>query len=137
METSKRGYSDSEIQALFEIGRLHLVAGDLGAAEAIFRGLADLSTEYLPAWLGIAYVKYLEGDFEAGLHAARQAMRVDPNSISGLLMLINGLLCTEDINSAGAFLGEAREQLEVSVPPVEHRRLYKMLLARYQLSVRR
>jgi hypothetical protein len=133
MEISRR-YSDSELQAIFEVGRLHIVAGEIGAGEAIFRGLSEVSADYLPAWLGIAYARYLEGDFEAGLQAARQAIRIEPNSISGLLMLVNGLLCTEDINSAGAFLGEVREQLEVSTPSAEHRKLYKMLLARYQLE---
>lgn len=133
MELSRR-YSDAEVQAIFEVGRLQVVAGEIGAGEAIFRGLTDVAPDYLPAWIGIAYARYIEGDFEAGLQAARQAVRVDPNSIAGLLMLVNGLLCTDDINSAGAFLGEAREQLEVSAPPAEHRKLYKLLLARYQLE---
>lgn len=133
MEISRR-YTDSEVQAIFEIGRMHVVAGEIGAGEAIFRGLTDASPDYLPAWLGLSYARYIEGDFEAGLQASRQAMRIDPNSIPGLLMLVNGLLCTDDINSAGAFLGEVREQLEVSTPTAEHRRLYKMLLARYQLE---
>ncbi len=135
MESARR-YSDNEMAAIFEVGRLHLAAGDLGAGETIFRGLIELTSDFVPAWLGVAYVKFLEGDFEAGLQAARQAIRIEPNSISGLLMLVNGLLCTSDLNSAGAFLGELREQLEISVPPVEHRRLYKFLLARYQSGLR-
>lgn len=132
-EVLKRGYSDEEVQHLYELGRLCLENGDLRRAEAILTGLTHIAPEFAPAWLGVSYIHIQNKNQDGALQAAHQALRVEPESVEAMLFLISCLLTHGDFNSAGTYLGEVGERVEsggVGNPNVV--RFYRGQLARYQ-----
>lgn len=132
-EVLKRGYSDEEISAIYELGRLSLENGDLRRAEAIMSGLTEVAPDFACAWLGMAYLHIQNQDFEAALTATRQALRVDPNFVEATLFLVTCLLTTGDVNSAGTYLGELGEMIESgAIEDPLMIRFYRTQLARYQ-----
>ncbi len=128
----KRGYSDAEINHIYELGRFHLENGDVTRAEPIMLGITAVAPEFLPAWLGLAYINLLQGNQDAAMATSRQAVKIDPNSIEAHLMLVTCLLGAGDYNSAGALLGEVQERLDRGEGTSNLTRYYKAQLARYE-----
>lgn len=129
----KRGYTDDEIDQIYELGRLSLANGNLRTAEGIFEGLTQVAPDYSPAWLGLAYVGIYRGNIDSAVFASRQALRIDPHFPEALLYLASCLMSSGDYNSAGTHLGEVAEQIEsgqIDDPSVQ--RFYRIQLARFQ-----
>lgn len=132
-EVLKRGYTDEEIAALYELARLSLENGDLRRGEAIMHGLTEVAPDFSPAWLGMAYIHIQNQDFEAGLIATRQALKIDPGFQEAMLYLVACLLTTGDFSSAGTYLGELGEMIESgALESPNMLRFYRAQLARYQ-----
>jgi len=129
----KRGYSDEEIQHIYELGRFHLENGNVSRAEPIMLGLTGVAPEFVPAWLALSYIYLIQGNDDSALNAARHAQRLDVNSVEALLFLVTALLGGGDYNTAGAYLGEVQEKIEAGAndnPNVV--RYYRAQLARYE-----
>ncbi|NMC61688.1 MAG: hypothetical protein GYA55_00825 [SAR324 cluster bacterium] len=129
----KRGYSDEEIDNIYELGRILLEAGQLKRAEILFNGITEIVPEYAPAWLGLSYIHIQQKAYDTAAWAARLALQHDPDFIEGMLYLIACLLILGDLNTAGTFLGEVGERIENgTVTQPDLIRFYRMQLARYE-----
>ncbi len=131
-ELMKRTYSEDEIECLYELGRFSLENGELRRAETIFVGLTEVAPDFASAWLGLVYVFNSRQDWDGAIAAARQALRIDPQSLPALLMLTSALLNAGDVTTAGSYLGEIQDRLEEGETiPATHIRIFKALLARH------
>jgi len=128
----KRGYSDAEIDHIYELGRFHLENGNMASAEPLMQGITVVAPEYVPAWLGLCYIHLLQGNQDSAMNTARHALRLDQNSIEASLFLITCLLSIGDFTSAGALLGEVADRLERGEGSVNLKRYYRAQLARYE-----
>ena len=132
-EVPRRGYSEEELSHIYELGRFCLENGEFRRAEAIMSGLNEVAPEFGPAWLGTCYIHTQSKNFDAAVHAARQALRADSESIEAMLFLVCCLLTTKDFNAAGSYLGEVGERFESGgVEKPNLLRYYRTQLARYQ-----
>lgn len=132
-ESKRRGYSLDEIDAIYELGRLHLSSGNIQAAEHIMQGLVSIVPDYAPAWLGLSYINGMNHNHDAALFAARQAVRIEISSTEAQLFLIACLLTVEDYNTAGTYLGEVGDRIDSgSVDNSYLIRFFKSQLVRYQ-----
>lgn len=133
MDIQRSGYSDEEVQFVYELGRFCLENGDVRRGEQVMQGLTQVAPEFAPAWLGLSYIHILQNNFDAAIYAARQALNVQPNFLEAMLFLVACLLTTEDYTAAGTYLGELGERIEAGGVDNPHiTRFYKMQLGRYQ-----
>ena len=132
-EILKRGYSDEEIAHIYELGRFFIENGQLSRASAIMHGLVEIVPDYYPAWLGLAYLQIASKNLDAAAHAARQALRSNPDSIETQLFAASCLLTLGDHSGAGTLLGEVGERIESgNVTDADIVRFFKVQLARYE-----
>ena len=132
-EVLKRGYSDTELTQLYELGRSFLENGQIKQAETIMSGLTTVAPEFLPAWLGLVYVLLHKKENDAALSAARHAHRLNPESDEATLYLITCLINTGDYNAAGTLLGEVGDRFTSGATDNQNLlRFYRAQLARYQ-----
>jgi tetratricopeptide (TPR) repeat protein len=131
-ELLKRGYSDQEIANIYELGRFFLENGDLRRAEEIFNGIVIIAPDFAPAWLGVAYLRIQNRNFDEAVTATKQALRSEPDSLVAMLYLVACLLVVGDFNSAGTYLGEVAERIEGKEVHPNILRFFKNQLVRYQ-----
>jgi Tfp pilus assembly protein PilF len=132
-ELLKRGYTDSELELIYGLARFQLETGNLRRAEAILVGITCVAPDYLPGWLGMVYVHCINRQFDAAQVAARQAIRIDPDSLESVLFLTATMIMTGDFNGAGSLLGEVNERLSgQSIQNPNINRFFRLLLVRYQ-----
>lgn len=132
-DIGQRSYRSNEICHIYELGKLLLENGDFRGGLAIMEGITEVAPDYIPAWLGLCYIHFQNGDIELAGKAAGRALRRDPESLSAQLYYITHLLCIGDFTAAGSYLGEVAEKIdrgEVHSPDII--RFYKMQLARYE-----
>ena len=136
LEPISSGYSDDEVSHLYELGRFMLENGELRRAESVFLGLNKAAPDFASAWLGMSYVHIHDKNWDEAIHCARQALRIQPDSNVAMLYLVACLLTTGDFNSAGTYLGEVGERIEVGqVKNSAVIRFYRAQLARFQMMV--
>ena len=132
-EAHRRGYSDDELAQIYELGRFSLENGDVRRAESIMFGLNEVAPEFAPGWLGSCTIHTQNKNYDGAVHAARQALRADPESPEAMLYLICCLLTVKDFNAAGSFLGEVGERVDTNAINTPNLlRFYRAQLARYQ-----
>ena len=132
-EPSKRGYSQDELEQIYELAKACLEIGQVRRAEILFSGLNEVAQDFGPAWLGSCYIQILHSNYDLATTAAQQALRSDPESTEAMVYLAAVFLTTGDFNSAGTYLGEVGERIEMGKVQNPHTiRAYKMQLARYQ-----
>lgn len=132
-EVVKRGYSDEEVAHLYELARFSLENGHTRRAESITVGLVEVAPEFGPAWLALSFIHIQNASYDAAISAAKQALKIDPQSLAGMLFLVTCYLNTGDFNSAGTLLGEVGERIDSGAagdPSVV--RFYRAQLARFQ-----
>jgi Flp pilus assembly protein TadD len=132
-ELLKRGYSEDEIAALYDFGRVALENGHTKRAEVVLHGLVQVAPDFAPAWLALAYIHIVGRNFDDAVFACRQALRISPDLTEAMLFLTSCLLTEGDYHAAGTHLGEIGERIDagyVEDPNVV--RFYRVQLARYQ-----
>jgi Tetratricopeptide repeat len=96
-------------------------------------GLNEVAPGFSKAWLASAYLAIIGQDYDTAIAFAQNAMRSEPDAVEAMLLLASCLLITGDFNSAGTYLGEVGERIEMgTVKNPNVSRLFKMQLARYQ-----
>ncbi len=108
----KRGYTDEEILGIYSLGRLAVEAGNLRRAEKLFRGLTQVAPDFVLAWLGLAYVRLVQEEYQVSVSLLNRALSLQNNSIEAMLMHSICSLNSGDLNAAGTFLGEIRDIIE-------------------------
>lgn len=132
-EVLRRGYSDDELDQIYELGRFFLENGDLRRGEVILHGVSEIAPDYLPALLGLFYIHFQRHEFELAASRARQALQIDPENITARLYLAAVQLSQGDYPAAGANLGEVGERINDGLTDDPRQlRFYKGQLARYQ-----
>ena len=125
-------YSADEIDAIYNLARVHLENGDLRRAEVLLTGLVVVAPLMVPAWLGMAYVSTQRREYEHALRHAKAALKIEPDNGAAMLYLVALSLVLSDYNTAGTYLGAVGEQIELgTVSQPELVRFYRMQLARY------
>ena len=135
-EIIKRGFSDAELNSIYDLGRMFLEHGEVRRAESIFVGLTEVAADFYAPWLGLAYVHFQAGAMDQALVSLKQAQKAAPDSQQNLLFLVACLLSTGDYSSAGTYLGELSEMIEdgkLEDPALV--RFFKIQLARYQNKI--
>lgn len=133
-EVLRRGYSDEEVGHLYDLARLFLDNGNERDAEVLLNGLVEVAPDFAPAWLALCYVRIVQREYDEAIACARQALRIDPEFIEAMLLLVTCLITTRDFSSAGTYLGEVRERIDAgAVASPNLVRLYRVQLARYQM----
>jgi len=129
----KRGYSEEEVDSIYELGRLFLENGDLRRAEVIMAGLIEVAPDFAPAWLAASVMHVQKGNIEEAISTAERALQVQPDSAEAMLLLSACLLTTGDFNTAGTYLGEIGEKIESGAIDNSYiKRFYNAQLVRYQ-----
>jgi Flp pilus assembly protein TadD len=131
--TGKRGYSNDELQGIYELGKMFLETGQIKRAELVMTGLTEVAPSFVNGWLAKAALLTMSENLEGAILAARTALKLDSRSIEAMLILAACLFTQGDVNSAGTYLGEVGESLgerPQSNPALA--RFYRMQLARYQ-----
>ena len=129
----KKGYSIEEVEGFYALGKLYLETGNIHQASSIFDGLVETFPDFFPALLAQSVTSLIDSDYTEAIQSAQRVLDAEPQLIEGLLLLVIGMLRTENYNSAGTYLGEVRELLESgSIKEENLIRLYKMLLAQYK-----
>ena len=129
----KRGYSDNEVAAIYNLARIFLESGDIRRAQVIFKGLNIIAPNFAPAFLGTCAVCVSNADYDEALRAARKAHQLDLTLVESELFLTTCLLTAKDYNTAGTLLGgiaEKVENKEVADPQII--RFFNAQLARYR-----
>jgi len=129
----KRGYSEEEIDSIYELGRLFLENGNSRRAEVIMTGLTEVAPEFSPAWLAASVMQVQKGNIDEAISFAERALQVQPDSSEAMLILSACLLTTGDFNTAGTYLGEVGEKIESGAVENSYiKRFYQAQLVRYQ-----
>jgi hypothetical protein len=132
-EILKRGYSDEEVQHIFELARLFLETGDLHRAELILTGLTEVAPDFVPAKLGRGYLALQGGAYDQAIEFGRQAAAIHPSSGEAALLLVSAFLGAADYNQAGTLLGEVGEAIDAGeIVDPSLIRYFRLQLARYQ-----
>ena len=130
---ARGGYSDDEISSIYALAVSFLENGVLKQAEIIFAGLVEVLPEFVPAWLGLAYVRGQDGNYDSALVAAQQAVRYDEQSAAAILYLVTFLLTAGDLQSAGTYLGEIADRIEsAELQDPQLIRFFRAQMVRYQ-----
>ena len=88
----KRGYSESELENIYELGRFFAENGDIRRAEVVFNGVLAVAPDFAMARLGKAYIQIQSGEFDDALVTVRHALKAQPDSLATLLYLVACLL---------------------------------------------
>ena len=132
-EVIKRGYSDEELTNIYALGRLFLECGQLKRAEIIFRGVVEVAPEFAAAWLGLGYIKIVQTEYDLALAEVNQVLRRYPNHPEAMLMNVMCSLSTGDLNAAGTYLGELKDEIDAeNITDNYLVRLYRSQLVRFQ-----
>ncbi len=133
----KRGYSETEVDSMYSLGRHFLECGHFKRAEIIFKGLNFIVPEYAPAWLGTCAVCSTKKEYELALNAASKAFQADPKSAEAEIYLACSLISVKDFNAAGTYLGEIAEKIDagIIVKP-DLIRFFRTQLVRYQEAMK-
>lgn len=132
-DPSRRGYSNEEVADIYRLGKLWLETGQHKRAEAVLHGLNDVAPDFAPAWLGTAFLKAQEGEYQDALQASMNALRAAPEMVEAMLYVVATSLTLGDLSTAGTYLGEVGDAIESGKVVNQHAvRFYKMQLARYQ-----
>jgi len=127
-------YSAQEIIGIYELGRLYLESGDIYRAEAIFTGLTVVVPQFALSWLGLICIHFQSGNFEHALESAKQAYKLNPESIEITLYLACCCLTVADYNAAGIYLGEVTDKIEAGVTISPNlMRFYRLQITRFQI----
>jgi tetratricopeptide (TPR) repeat protein len=129
------GYSEEEILSLYDLARISVEGGELKRAEIIATGLCEVVPDFSPAFLILAYCQVWSKDYEAASDSSERAYKISPNDLSVLFFVAATKLLVNDSQRAGTILGEIGELLE-KTRDTEAERLYRLLLARFQMRTR-
>lgn len=129
----RASYSQEEILDIYALGRMWLETGQLRRAEVVMHGLNMVAPEFVPGWLGTAFVQGALGKIDAMREVARKVLRLEPESAEGMMFLVMAALTSHDVTTAGTFLGEIGDLIDQGKAKDPNLiRLFKMQMARYQ-----
>ena len=131
LESVRRGYSEEEIHFIYEHIRIALMNGEIKWAKVVLDGLTELAPDYVPGWLALSYVSMFDRDFDLAISASHHAARIDAQSVEAALFLSTCYMSQGDYQTAGTNLGEAFELIESQGGNDGFRRLYRLLLERF------
>lgn len=132
-EVPRKTYTYEEITDIYALGRMWLESGNLRKAETVMAGLNEIDPEFAAGWLGTAYIRSISGDLDGALIAAKNALKNSPESLESMLYVVTLALSTGDYSTAGTYLGEVGDRIQVSRDvSTATMRMYRIQLTRYQ-----
>lgn len=130
---SKTGaYSLEQIQDIYALAKMFLETGHFRRAEKLIAGLNSVAPEFSLGWLASALVDVSMGRIERARDCATKALKVKPDLVEAMIMVVVTSLTLQDYATAGTYLGELRDRIEngeVSDPSIV--RLFRMQMVRY------
>ena len=109
-----KAYSDSELFAIYELGRLYFEMGYFAPAERIFSGLAAVDGGRTPARCGLGLVKLERGLYEQSQDQLRLALQDRVYPTQAKLGLVAVFIAVNEIPRAKSMLVELAAELEKS-----------------------
>ena len=124
-------YSNEELVAIYELGRLYFEMGYFVPAERIFNGLAVVDGGKTPARLGLGLVKLERGLFQEAMIHLRGVLKSGPHRMQAKLALCAAHIGAGEIVRSQSILGEIAQELGQGVEiHHEQRRFYEALVLR-------
>ena len=111
-------YTQDELIAIYELGRLYYGMGFLAAAERIFNGLSTIDGGVTPARIGLGLVKLEKGSFDDAMAHFRTAMKQGAFVAGAKLGLSAALLAQGDRARAQSVLKEVQQSF-LKTPPAD------------------
>lgn len=131
-EAPRSNYSKEEQVDIYALARLCLESGQIKRAQVILRGLTTVAPDFLPGWLAISVAYASAGNIESALDAAKQALKLQPDSPAAMILLVTTSLTLGDQSTAGTYLGELNDLIEQGVVNDPNMiRLFKMQMVRF------
>ena len=123
-------YSDEELSAIYELGRLYFEMGYFAPAERVFNGLSAVDNGSTPARLGVGLVKLETGLYQEAAAHFRVCLQNDICPSSSKLALCATYIAVREISRARSILSEIRKSGELSAASPDVKRFYEALTIR-------
>ena len=124
-------YSNEELAAVYELGRLYFEMGYFAPAERIFSGLTAVDERMAVARLGLGLVKLELGLFQEAAAQFRQALQLGFYDLQAKLGLCAAFIALGEIPRSASILAEIAKGVEgVSEIDPEIRRLIEAFVVR-------
>ncbi|MCC6220315.1 MAG: hypothetical protein IT291_03630 [Deltaproteobacteria bacterium] len=105
-------YSDEDVFAIYELGRLYYEMGYFTPAERIFSGLSTVDDNRTPARLAVGLIKLERGLFKDSIKYFRAAIEESHYTLPAKLALCAAFIAEKEMSRAKTMLIEIAPQLE-------------------------
>ena len=124
-------YSNDELAAIYELGRLYFEMGYFAPAERIFGGLSSVDDARTPARIGLGLVKLERGLYQEAATHFRLALQSGSFELQAKLGLCASFIAAGELGRAQSILGEISKSLENGQDlEAEEKRLFEALILR-------
>lgn len=124
-------YSNEELIAIYELGRLYFEMGYFAPAERIFNGLAAIDEGRSPARLGLGLIRLERGLHQEAATQFRQVLELGTYELQAKLALCGAFVATGELPRAKSLLNELAKVLERNPgTDPELRKLYQAFVLR-------
>ncbi len=110
MAEKGKEYSDEQLKAIYELGRMYYEMGYFAPAERIFAGLIGVDNGRTPARLGLALVKLERGALQEAAQHFRAALQNTGIAMQTKLGLAAAFVAAGELNRARSILGEVSKE---------------------------
>jgi hypothetical protein len=124
-------YSNEELVAIFELGRLYFEMGYFAPAERIFAGLSVVDDERTPCRIGLGLVKLERGLFQEATTHFRQSLQIGKYPILAKLGLCAAFVAMKEMSRAQSILAEiSNDPDHLRMIDPDQQRLFEALVLR-------
>lgn len=124
-------YTDDELLAIYELGRLYLEMGYYTPAERVFNGLCVVDAGKTPGRVGLGVVKLERGLYDESINHFRRALQEGRYPLQAKLGLCVAFIGQGDVTRAKSILVQLATDLErARDAPAELRTLWEALALR-------
>ena len=114
MSSVENPYTQEELIALYELGRMYFEMGYFAPAERIFNGLSEIDGGFTPARIGIGLVKLERGQHAEALNHFRAALQQGRFPLHAQLALTSSFIATGEVARAKSSLAQVAAEMEKS-----------------------
>ncbi len=104
-------FSDQELFAIYELGKMYYEMGYFAPAERIFSGLVEVDGGITPARIGLGLVKLESGLYNESATFFRAELQDGSHSIEAKIGLSAAFVATNEISRARSILGQIEKDL--------------------------
>ena len=125
-------YSEKELHALYELGRMYYELGYFTPAERIFTGLSAIDGGSTPAKVGLGLIKLESGLFDDAVSYFREGLEIEKFKILSKIGLAAAFIANDELPRARSILGQVERDFKLETEHVSQAvsKLWKALVVR-------